>query len=309
MVLPSSLLREALSEASFRYKKIYIRKKSGGTREMVQPSIKLKPILTWIESVILSQLEISTIATAFCPGSSVVKNAAAHRDSPYSVRVDLSNFFHSIKTHDLLSVIAKANNSLPAWMTSSGIKELISTACFDSSERLPIGYSTSPKIANVVMLDLDKSLLRKISDKSVFGNAVLTRYADDFVFSTNKKGACRAFYLLLEELLKNTDSPKLTINSDKTRFMSLKGGSTLITGLRLKQNSEIGVHPNYRDHVRLFLKLYSANKLKYDDIASLRGHIAFIKHADPALITKLSYKYHSQIAELSITKLNKIESK
>jgi hypothetical protein len=297
-MLPSNLLREALTEASFRYRRIYIKKKSGGIREMIQPSVKLKPILAWIDAVILSQLQISDIATAFCPGSSVIKNATVHRNSPYSIRIDLSDFFHSIKILDLTNAIVNAGSKVPDWLKAPAAQKLISMACFDAKGRLPIGYSTSPKIANIVMFNLDKTLSQLISDTNVFGTAYLTRYADDFVFSTNKKGACREFHSQLETVLKHNISPRLEINSSKTRFMSLKGGSTLVTGLRIKQNREIGIHPNYRDHIRLLLKLYSQKRLTDKETSSLRGHLAFIRHADPALVTKLSFKYYSEISDL-----------
>jgi hypothetical protein len=265
---------------------------------MVQPSVKLKPILNWIDSVILSQIKISDIATAFRCGSSIISNAAAHRNSPYSVRIDLSDFFHSIKILDLTNAIVNSGNKLPEWMKSPDTQKLIATACFDVMGRLPVGYSTSPKIANIVMFSLDKILSQLISDTTVFGNAYLTRYADDFTFSTNKKGACREFHSQLDTILKNNVSPRLNINVKKTRFMSLKGGSTLITGLRVKQNSEIGIHQNYRDHIRLLLKLYSEKRLNEKDVSKLRGHLAFIRYADPSLITKLSFKYYSELSDL-----------
>ncbi len=265
---------------------------------MLQPSVKLKPILSWVATVILSKLDVSSIATAFSFGTSTLKNASAHRNSLYSIRIDLSNFFNSIKVLDLSLAIANSSNKLPAWVSDPGTQQLLNKACFDANGRLPVGYSTSPLIANIVMLDMDKSLVRAISDRSKYGSAVLTRYADDFVFSTDKRGACRDFYLLLEDFLRNAKSPKLEINGGKTRFMSKMGGSTLITGLRVKQNGEIGVHQNYRDHVRLLLKLYSEGRLAEDEVKSLRGHLAFIKHSDPQLITKLSYKYYSEIASL-----------
>jgi RNA-directed DNA polymerase len=148
------------------------------------------------------------------------------------------------------------------------------------------------------MYDLDLTLARSISKESRFGKAMLTRYADDFVFSTNKPGACREFYIELERILSKTRSPQLQINVEKTRFMSRNGGSTIVTGLRIKQGGEVGIHSNYRDHVRLLLKLYAKSELKKEDVSSLRGHIAFISHADPQLFTRLSFRYFDEIHRL-----------
>jgi hypothetical protein len=149
------------------------------------------------------------------------------------------------------------------------------------------------------MFALDEALAGLVhSNSGVFGEAKLTRYADDFVFSTNRKGACSHFERGLEGLLKAHSSPKLAINSGKTRKMSRSGGSTLITGLRVKPSGEVGVHANYRDRVRLLLKLYAAGRLRSEDFEALRGHLTFVRHADPALFTRLSFKYHKYMATL-----------
>ena len=90
----------------------------------------------------------------------------------------------------------------------------------------------------------------------------------------------------------------MRLNESKTRFMSRARGSTLITGLRVNGQGVVGVHPNYRDHVRLLVKLYAHGKLRSDDVQKLRGHLAFIEHADPRLFTRLSFKYFDKIAAL-----------
>lgn len=135
-------------------------------------------------------------------------------------------------------------------------------------------------------------------DIARFGHAVVTRYADDFVFSTDSRGACKEFLVELRSLLAATQSPRLSINEAKNRFMSRKGGTTLITGLRVNNDGDVGIHADYRDHVRLLLKLFSTNRLVPNERESLRGHLAFIEHADPGLFTRLSFRYYAEIAKL-----------
>lgn len=297
LALPSALLHEALEEAPHKFRRIVIRKKSGGRREMIQPSIKLKPLLDWIDHSILNHLMVSDIATAFEKRTSTVINARRHRNALFSVRIDLSEFFRSIRSADLLNAIADHSN-VPNWLHDESTKRLLTLACFDHTDRLPIGYSTSPRIANVVMRKLDRALSQEISRKTDYGTATITRYADDFVFSTDKRGACNLFRDHLTQLLAQTESPALRINAEKTRFMSRTAGSTLVTGLRIKPSGETGVHPNYRDHVRLLLKLYANKRLRDEDVPRLRGHLAFITNADPRLLTALSFKFHREIATL-----------
>ena len=265
---------------------------------MIQPSAELKPVLGWLDAKLFCKLRISDIATAFRRGCSILDNARAHKDSAFAVRIDLTNFFPSIRSADLDLVLKSVPTKLPEWGCNTETMKLIRQACFDKHDRLPIGYLTSPRIANAVMFEIDTKLIHSISDREVFGDAVLTRYADDFVFSTNKRGACKKFVEEIARVLNDSASPRLVMNENKTRFMSRQGGSTLITGLRVKEDSEIGVHPKYRDHIRLLMKLYAIEKLKIDDVQRLRGHLAFIEHADPGLFTRLSFKYYEQISKL-----------
>lgn len=298
LTLPRELLRDALAHASSRYRKIRIPKRSGGVRTLIQPAAELKPILAWLDAKLFCRLRISDIATAFRRGSSIVDNARAHRESVFSVRIDVTNFFPSIRSSDLELAIKLAGSNLPEWAKESETTKFIRQACFDKHDQLPIGYLTSPRIANAVMFDIDTKLVQSITDREIFGTAVLTRYADDFVFSTNKRGSCNKFVEEIARVLNSTSSPKLQINESKTHFMSRDGGSTLITGLRVKENSEIGVHPNYRDHVRLLMKLYAEDRLKDEEVPKLVGHLAFIEHADPGLFTRLSFRYFDEISKI-----------
>lgn len=299
LTVPRSMLDNALKQAYIRFKKIRIPKRSGGTRTMIQAAAELKLVQVWLDVNVLSKLPVSNIATAFQIGTSIVRNARAHQHSDYSVRVDLTDFFQSIRSDDLIAVLERERHTLQEWVFEPDFEPLLCRACFDKVGRLPIGYLSSPRIANLIMYDLDISLVQTIEkDSERFGQSVLTRYADDFVFSTNKRGACKEFVKAIRDTLASCPSPKLQLNEQKTRYMSRKGGSTLITGLRINNEGEVGVHANYRDHVRLLLKLFANNKIKTEEIESLRGHLAFIEHADPGLFTKLSYKYFEEIAKL-----------
>lgn len=299
MGVPPKLIDDALRFAFTRFRKIHVPKRSGGFRTIVQPSAELKLAHCWLNARVFSSLPISTAASAFHPGASIVKNATTHRRARYSVRIDLSNFFPSIRSTDLAHVIQASSASLPTGVAMSDFVSFVRRACFDRDDRLPIGYPTSPSIANAVMFNFDSELIRLIREDSVlFGRAQMTRYADDFVFSTDKQGACSSFVEAARTLISKTESPRLTINNAKTRYMSRRGGSTLVTGLRINQDGNVRVHATYRDHVRLLLKHFSAGNLKPEEHQKLVGHLAFIEHADPMLFTRLSYRYFEEIAQL-----------
>lgn len=297
--VPPELITKGFSQAHVKFKKIRIPKKSGGFRTAIQPTVELKLIQDWFVTQVLCKLPISRAATAFRSGSTILANATAHQTALYSVRIDIESFFPSIRFSDLASVLAKHKAQLDPFVETKSFHAALQLACFDASGNLPIGYPSSPMIANVVMYDFDNEIIEIIQrNPEKYGLGQITRYADDFVFSTDKKGACRSFVITMHDLVTKTISPKLTINEAKTRFMSRLGGSTIITGLRITNDAEVRVHSNYRDHVRLLLKLCAEGRLPDDEVKALVGHLAFVEHADPKLFTRLSFKYYEIIHRL-----------
>jgi RNA-directed DNA polymerase len=297
--VPVDFLDDTISQAHNKIIKIKIKKRNGEYRIAWQPSTELKLIQTWLNFRLFSLLPVSDIAMAFVKDRSILDNAKAHCKSKYSIRIDMSSFFQSIVSADLVNVLHDQKNTIPPVFMLQESIDIIRTTCFDSNGRLPIGYPTSPSIANCVMYRLDLDLIQDISfDVARFGSAIVTRYADDFVFSTDKKGACAEFFKYLSVKLDKITSPRLKINNKKTRFMSKGGGSTLITGLRVGADGGISIHADHRDHIRLLLKHFRSGKLKTEDKEKLRGHLAFIKHADPSLYTKLAYKFYNEIEKL-----------
>jgi hypothetical protein len=149
------------------------------------------------------------------------------------------------------------------------------------------------------MFDLDLKLEKLLhEERASLGNAKLTRYADDIVFSTDMRGACGYFVGALRRLLSETKSPRLRINPEKTKMMSRAGGSMLVTGLRIRQDTQITLHRAYKDKVRLMLSLLRKRKLDNKDFPVLRGHLSYIRMIDGRFLTKLMFKYSAEIERL-----------
>ena len=296
--MPLRDIETAIATSHARIRRVEFSKRNGDKRFAYQAAATVKPILLWLRIRVLIHLQVSQIATAFQKDASILKNARAHKDSKYLVRVDIKDFFPSITSADIAKMIKSSSALSAAGWDTEAVSELVDRICFDRLRRLPIGFSTSPCLANAVMYDIDTTLLAAISDHTRFGSAVLTRYADDFVFSTDKRGACALFVHKFRQTLEGRRSPSLQINVEKTRFMSRPGGSALVTGLRISNHGEVRVHADYRDHVRLLLHHLKAGRLSDEERLSLAGHLAFIEHADPKLFTRLSFRYPDEIAEL-----------
>lgn len=296
--LPLAEMETAVRLGSSRMRKLSFAKKNGERRIAYQAAATVKPILHWLRVNPLACLPVSPVATAFRKQASTVINAKAHRNSLYSVRIDIQNFFPSITKADIQKLVMSSASLLEAGWNPEQVSDLIGHVCFDRRGRLPIGFSTSPDLANAVMYELDSTLLQSLANTDRFGYSVLTRYADDFVFSTDRRGACAEFLEHFRKCLDASKSPSLKINEEKTRFMSRGGGSTIITGLRITNQAAVRVHADYRDHVRLLLRLYAQDRLSREEHVKLAGHLAYIESADPKLFTRLSFKYSDQISAI-----------
>jgi len=290
--VPEDGLRSALEQAFTRYKKFSIPKRSGGKRTIIQPSAEIKLIQQWLSRHLFVLLPVNPIASAYTLGSSILRNAAVHANSLYGVRVDFSDFFNSISFEDLKLYVTSVWAANPTFLISDDLWHLIRRACFDRAGFLPVGYPTSPTISNMVMHSLDSRTVALVnSAPETFGKCALTRYADDVIFSTNKRGACLQFVRMFSELVAEHNSPCLRINDSKTKYMSRAGGSMFVTGLRIRADGYPTLHRAYKDHVRLMLSLLNKDRLPMSEFASLIGHLSYISSVDGAFLTKLAFKY------------------
>lgn len=297
--IPGDRIAPLIKSGKHRHRVFTIKKRSGGDRIITQPIAELKMIQYWLIENVFSKLEISKIATAFHKKASILSNAKQHANLKYSIRIDLQDFFHSIKTKDLEKILVKSGLPILEAISIEDFMYVIDNVCFDRDSALPIGYPSSPIISNIVMYDFDETLKSEIiSSADLIGENSLTRYADDFVFSTNKRGACHTFFGILTKVVNKTASPKLKINVEKTRFMSRGGGSTIITGLRIDNDGNIRIHSTQKSHIRLLLKLYCENRLNPEDIPRLIGHLAYIEGVDPEFFTVLSRKFFLEISKI-----------
>ncbi len=296
--IPPEMLEAALSNSRRLVKRIKMKKRNGTDRIVYQPSKKLKIIQYWLIENIFVNLKVHFAATAFLKKQSIKTNARRHINGRYLLKLDIKDFFPSIKFNDfqpLISSWIKANNKK---INKSELLKMIKLSCFYKNDYLPIGYPSSPGISNIVMYDFDSKIISSISGNSQYGKVIYTRYADDMIFSTNTKGACNHIKTLVENTLNEIDTPKLKLNNSKTSFVSSSGGSAMVTGLRICHDGHITIHRKYKDKVRLLLSLYKKDKLAETDFHSLKGHLAHIRHVDGLFYTKLQSKYFQTIQKI-----------
>lgn len=298
--IPSDLIDEAVAVSRSQVKKFYINKRDGNSRRAIyQPAKKIKTIQYWLMASVFKELPVHPSSAAYIKGESILSNARRHRKNRYFLKMDFKDFFPSIKWRDFKPIIrAWHEKETPDWKLTRYAEDLIRQTCFYLNDSLPIGYPCSPMISNAVMFTIDDDIVNLLSDCDKYGNVIYTRYADDLVISTDKKHVCNDIYKVVNELIKKTKSPKLSLNREKTKMGSSTSGSALVTGLRIYANGHITIHRKHKDHIRLLLSLYKKKELEQEEQRSLLGHLAYVRHVAPQFYSKLQNKYFKEIEEL-----------
>lgn len=185
-----------LSKNTYRkscYREILLPRKNGGFRRIQAPS----PALKWVQRAILpllAQGELSPNAVAYRRHCCVRDNAAPHAGKPLVVKLDIHDFFGSIKFASVFSAIDRALRRSPL----AGVHYL---NAYDRVEPDPRHYNrvlsyyfaafctlygvlvqgapTSPLLSNLVFAPLD-ALIDAYCQKH---KITYTRYSDDMTFS------------------------------------------------------------------------------------------------------------------------------
>lgn len=264
--LSKKLIYYYSSCSNYNYFVYKLPKKNGGSREIAQPSRKLKAIQSWILRNILEILYVSTSSKGFKKGESISTNAEPHIGANSIFILDLENFFPSIKANKVYSVF----NSL-------GYNEHIScvlTSLCTFNGYLPQGSPCSPYLSNLVSIQLDNRVQGYVGKRGIN----YTRYADDLTFSASSTPKLLKAYKTIKIIIEDEG---FEINSSKTRISGPKQ-SKKVTGLIVtEKGSGIG-RKKYRVlRAKLFnLTQVSPEDLDVKQINKLRGELAFVKDVD-----------------------------
>lgn len=299
--VPEEWIKDTVKMGPRRVKHVRVPKRNPAKfRVIARPSGELEILQRWLTEQFFNSVKLHDAAMAFRPKRSIFLNAKVHKNSKYFVRIDFQDFFNSITFLDVYAALEMHAAEMKI-LFSDDSRHFIKRICFDGKGRLPIGYISSPVLSNIVMIDFDTKLFKLIQEQNEkVGSGVLTRYADDIVFSTDLKGGCVEFLKLVRQLLCEFTSPNLVINEDKTIFSSKAGGSAMVTGLRICSDNHITVTRNYKDKIRLMLSLYRKKELDVVEIPALKGHLSYIRYVAPAFFSKLCIKYVDVIDSLIV---------
>lgn len=201
-----------------KYRVFSVPKKSGGEREIVAPTKRLKYLQNKVKAELESYYSPRKCVHGFVYGRSVISNAQSHVRKEYVLNIDLEDFFGSINFGRVSKLFQSPPLNLP-----HGVASVLAHICCHRGV-LPQGAPTSPIISNMIAFKLDRQL-RELAYKC---SCTYTRYADDISFSfTNRKKSLPkaiAFFdsndelVLGKELKDIIEDNWFKINDKKTRI-------------------------------------------------------------------------------------------
>ncbi|AOY77880.1 retron St85 family RNA-directed DNA polymerase [Clostridium formicaceticum] len=227
------------------YNSISIPKKSGGKREISIPTVNLKYVQRWILDNILYNIRVSSQATGFVKGLSIVDNARPHVNKECVITIDIENFFPTISFETIFRLFYY-------YGYTKEMSYVLAKLCTYEG-KLPQGAPTSPYLSNIVSLKLDKrfnSLVNKLSDL----NASYSRYADDLTVSGDKKIV--KYVPLFKEIIQDE---RFIVNEKKFRVQN-KPDRQMVTGIIV--NEKISVPIQTKKYIRQ--QIYYCKKFGVD---------------------------------------------
>ena len=274
-------------------------KRYGQIRLIEAPKDQLKAIQRRILAEILDRIPPHASAHGFRRGRSVKSFASPHTGKQVVLRLDLQDFFPSIRAArtqalfrtagypervaDLLAGLCTNAAPEDVWLSVScpATLELLRRARWMYSQpHLPQGAATSPALANLSAYRLDC----RLAGLAASAGAVYTRYADDLAFSGGHdfQRAVRRFHLHACAIVMEEG---FAVHHRKTRIMR-EGVRQRLAGVVVNQH--LNVQRSEYDRLKATLTncirqgAQCQNRTACDDFrAHLLGKIAFVAMLNP----------------------------
>lgn len=221
------------------YRTYEIGKKSGSKRNISEPLPTLKDIQSTLLQYVCDKLPVHKASYAYRKGNTIRKNARMHLRQAEILKLDIKDFFGSIKQKTVSSVFYEAGYT-------KELANLISRLCTLNGS-IAQGAPTSPAISNAVMYRIDEELLKHFAGIGMR----YTRYSDDITISGELVGD-EHIKFVSDILYKN----KFYLNRRKTRIFRA-GSSKIVTGVQI--NTKLRAPTKMRESLRTelhFIEVY-----------------------------------------------------
>jgi len=149
-------------------------KERGGTRLIQKPSCKLSVVQERIHNTYLQGLEWPAWLFGAGDGRAQRENAEAHLGLNHHFVTDIFGFYPSVDNDEVYEVFESKLDFTPDAAS-------LATRLTTYQGNLPQGTTTSPRLADLTFLDVDRRLSSFCKSRGI----TYTRYADDLTFSAS----------------------------------------------------------------------------------------------------------------------------
>lgn len=234
---------------------------------------------------VISHLPVHTSVTSYKRGDTVVKNALAHVQQNYLLKMDFKDFFPSISSDDVQNALRRNRSiQIVSQLNAADEAALLSIVCRHGS--LTIGAPSSPALSNALLFEFDE----KISALCLGAGIIYTRYADDLSFSSNAANSLLDIPAAVAKILVTQTSPRLQINNEKTIFSSRKH-KRMVTGITLTSDKKISIGREKKRWLRSACYKFINGEMTAEDASNLRGYLSFVHSVEPEVLTRLKRKF------------------
>ena len=145
-------------------------------------------------------------------------------------------------------------------------------------------------LSNVLMFDMDVRIFEDVAESFV----TYTRYADDMTFSALRTGFMTGVMSKVAKVLRESSSPNLSLNPDKTVYVTTKYRRT-VTGLTLANDGRVTIGREKKRIISAGVHRASLSQLGSTELQLLAGMLAYVNSVEPAFIDVLRKKYGAGI--------------
>ena len=234
-------------------------------------------------------------------GMNVSDAVKRHAHSKHFFQTDLNSFFESIVSNIIRSSILNSIDRIPISDIPIHIDRIIELCTV--SNRLPVGFSTSPLISNACLLPFDNAVEHHCQESGL----IYTRYSDDIIISGNKEklyGTSEA----IEAILLQSFGSRLSLNLSKTKYSSA-GNKLKILGMMILPNGTITIDSKLKADIEVLLYFFVKDKTKFLDkidtdsttaLAKVSGYLNYINTSDQVYLNKLRKKYGASVVDMFV---------
>lgn len=276
------------------YETFHIPKRSGGLRRIDAPKPELMEALRVLKGILEHDFHAlyHTSAFAYIKKRSTISAVKRHQNnqSRWFAKLDLHDFFGSTTMEFVMQQLSVIYPFCMVVETKQG-REALETAMSLAflNGGLPQGTPISPLITNLMMIPLDFKLFNKFRnfDGQTF---VYTRYADDFLISSQKDFDMKKVEEFVLSVLSEFSAP-FSLNVKKSRYGSSAGRNWNL-GVMLNKDNQITVGNAKKKQFQSMLHNYVRDRRagtpwELGDIQTMQGYYSYYKMVEGETIDKI----------------------